>query len=100
MDVVRPFNQNFSSGQILQYSTASNNMPTQNQTSTSGPTYIVDSQGNIDFPVVGKISTENITKIAIVVIIVLILIILASLSGKQILTCYSIKMTKTPARIS
>ena len=61
MDVVRPFNQNFSSGQILQYSTASNNMPTQNQTSTSGPTYIVDTQGNIDFPVIGKINTENKT---------------------------------------
>ena len=59
MDVVKPFNQNFSSGQILQYSTASNNMPTQNQTSTSGPTYIVDTQGNIDFPVIGKINTEN-----------------------------------------
>ena len=61
MDVVKPFNQNFSSGQILQYSTASNNMPTQNQTSTSGPTYIVDTQGNIDFPVIGKVNTENKT---------------------------------------
>lgn len=61
MDVVKPFNQNFSSGQILQYSTASNNMPTQNQTSTSGPTYIVDSQGNIEFPVIGKVNTENKT---------------------------------------
>ena len=61
MDVVRPFNQNFSSGQILQYSTASNNMPTQNQTSTSGPTYIVDTQGNIEFPVIGKVNTENKT---------------------------------------
>jgi polysaccharide export outer membrane protein len=61
MDVVKPFNQNFSSGQILQYSTASNNMPTQNQTSTSGPTYMVDSQGNIEFPVIGKVNTENKT---------------------------------------
>ena len=61
MDVVRPFNQNFSSGQILQYSTASNNMPTQNQTSISGPTYMVDTQGNIEFPVIGKVNTENKT---------------------------------------
>ena len=61
MDVVKPFNQNFSSGQILQYSTASNNMPTQNQTSTPGPTYVVDSNGNIEFPVIGKINTENKT---------------------------------------
>ena len=61
MDVVKPFNQNFSSGQILQYSSASNNLPTQNQVSTSGPTYIVDSQGNIEFPIIGKINTENKT---------------------------------------
>lgn len=59
MDVVKPFNQNFSSGQILQYSLPSNNAPTQSQTSTSGPTYIVDSQGDIEFPVIGKINTEN-----------------------------------------
>lgn len=61
MDVVKPFNQNFSSGQILQYSIPSNNAPTQSQTSTSGPTYMVDSQGNIEFPVIGKINTENKT---------------------------------------
>ncbi|WP_213195427.1 polysaccharide biosynthesis/export family protein [Cloacibacterium caeni] len=59
MDVVKPFNQNFSSGQILQYSIPSNNAPTQSQTSISGPTYVVDSNGNIDFPVIGKMSTEN-----------------------------------------
>ena len=61
MDVVKPFNQNFSSGQILQYSLPSNNAPAQGQTSTSGPTYMVDSQGNIEFPVIGKINTENKT---------------------------------------
>ena len=61
MDVVKPFNQNFSSGQILQYSLPSNNAPAQSQTSASGPTYMVDSQGNIEFPVIGKINTENKT---------------------------------------
>lgn len=61
MDVVKPFNQNFSSGQILQYSLPSGNAPAQSQTSTSGPTYMVDSQGNIEFPVIGKINTENKT---------------------------------------
>ena len=61
MDVVKPFNQNFSSGQILQYSLPSNNAPAQGQTSASGPTYMVDSQGNIEFPVIGKINTENKT---------------------------------------
>ena len=59
MDVVKPFNQNFSSGQILQYSLPSNNAPAQGQTSASGPTYVVDSQGNIEVPVIGKINTEN-----------------------------------------
>jgi len=61
MDVVRPFNQNFSSGQILQFSLPSSNTPTQNQTTTQGPTYVVDAQGNIEFPVLGKINTENKT---------------------------------------
>ena len=61
MDVVKPFNQNFSSGQILQYSLPSNNAPTQGQTTASGPTYVVDSQGNIEFPVIGKVNTENKT---------------------------------------
>ena len=61
MDVVKPFNQNFSSGQILQYSLPSGNALSQSQTSTSGPTYMVDSQGNIEFPVIGKINTENKT---------------------------------------
>lgn len=59
MDVVLPFNQNFSSGQILQYTLPSSNTPTQNQISTAGPTYVVDSKGYIEFPVIGKINTEN-----------------------------------------
>lgn len=61
MDVVRPFNQNYSSGQIYQYSAPSANSPTQNQTSTSGPTYIVDSNGDIDFPVIGKVKANGKT---------------------------------------
>lgn len=59
MEVVKPFNQNYSSGQILQYSIPSSNAPTQNQTSFSGPTYVIDSKGFLDFPIIGKINTEN-----------------------------------------
>lgn len=61
MDVVKPFNQNFSSGQILQYSVPSANVLNQNQSITPGPTYIVDSEGDIDFPIIGKINTINKT---------------------------------------
>lgn len=61
LDVVKPFNQNYSSGQIYQYSNPSANSPTQNQTSVSGPTYIVDSYGDIDFPVIGKVNTNGKT---------------------------------------
>ena len=59
MEVVKPFNQNYLSGQILQYSSPSSNTPTQNQTSFSGPTYVIDSKGFLDFPIIGKINTEN-----------------------------------------
>lgn len=61
MDVVKPFNQNYSSGQVVQYSIPSNNTPSASQTTVSGPTYVVDSNGFIDFPIIGKISTENKT---------------------------------------
>lgn len=62
MDVVKPFNQNYSSSTtITQYSVpSSNNLP--QQMPVSGPTYIVDTDGNITFPQIGIISTkaENI----------------------------------------
>lgn len=61
MDVVKPFNQNYSSGEILQYSMPSSNMPAQGQTTSVGPTYIIDSNGDIDFPVVGKLNTSGKT---------------------------------------
>jgi len=60
-DVVRPFNQNYSSGEISQFSLPSNNLPMQSQSSVAGPTYIVDSQGEILFPIIGKVSTTNKT---------------------------------------
>ena len=51
MDVVKPFNQNY-------YSTQSS--PTMNAPS-SERIYIVDSEGNFDFPILGKIDTTGRT---------------------------------------
>ncbi|MGN7864972.1 polysaccharide biosynthesis/export family protein [Chryseobacterium sp. 22458] len=62
MDVVKPFNQNYSSSELVQTNTlAGSNMPNQGTTILSGPTYIVDSNGNIDFPVLGKLNTSDKT---------------------------------------
>ncbi|WP_223560026.1 polysaccharide biosynthesis/export family protein [Chryseobacterium lathyri] len=64
MDVVKPFNQNYSSSEIIQTNAfAGGNTPNQGVTSISGPTYIVDNNGEIDFPVLGKINTNNKTLI-------------------------------------
>lgn len=58
LDVVKPFNQNYSSGETL-----ANAQPGGNTAGTvspvSGPTYSVDSEGMIDFPVLGKLSTTG-----------------------------------------
>lgn len=60
MDVVRPFNQNYSSSEVIQSnSSAGGNTPNQGISTIVGPTYIVDSNGNIDFPVLGKINTKD-----------------------------------------
>lgn len=59
MAVAKPFNQNYSSGEISQFSTPSSNIPTQGQEKLTGPTYIVDSDGVIDFPVLGKLDTSG-----------------------------------------
>lgn len=61
LDVVKPFNQNYSSGEIVQNVQPGGNVPSAGQTVTAGPTYIVDSEGNIDFPVVGSLSTTGKT---------------------------------------
>ena len=60
-NVAKPFNQNYSSSDISQYSTASSNLPVKGQTSVTGPTYIVDSKGYIDFPELGTIDTKGQT---------------------------------------
>lgn len=60
MDVVAPFNQNYSSNTtITQYTLPSSNNQPQNL-SVSGPTYTIDSNGDISFPVLGNISTTDL----------------------------------------
>lgn len=62
LDVVKPFNQNFSSSEFVQNNTfAGGNTPGQGSASVTGPTYIVDSNGDIDFPILGKLNTTNKT---------------------------------------
>lgn len=60
MDVVKPFNQNYSSSEVIQgNSFAGGNTPAQGTVNVSGPTYIVDGNGNIDFPVIGSLNTKG-----------------------------------------
>jgi len=59
LDVVKPFNQNYSStATIAQYSAPSGNSQSQ-PVPSSGPMYIVDTDSNIDFPQIGLINTKN-----------------------------------------
>lgn len=58
LDVVKPFNQNFSSGQLVQEALAGGNLA-PNAVPSGGPTYIVDSNGNIDFPILGQLNTSG-----------------------------------------
>ncbi len=51
MEVVRPFNQNYYNNQA----------PGMSNNANSEKLYVVDSEGNIDFPVVGKVSAEGKT---------------------------------------
>jgi polysaccharide export outer membrane protein len=59
MDVVKPFNQNYSSGNtVAQYSIPSSNNLAQ-QVPAAGPTYTIDTNGDIIFPQIGQVSTKN-----------------------------------------
>lgn len=60
-DVVRPFNQIYSSSEIIQNPIISGNSASSGTVNISGPTYIVDSEGNIDINVLGKINTKGKT---------------------------------------
>lgn len=61
-DVVKPFNQNYSSSEFIQTNAlAGGNTPNQGALTISGPMYIVDTNGDIDFPILGKINTSDKT---------------------------------------
>lgn len=52
-EVAKPFNQNYYSTDMSQYTT----MPTRN--ASVEPTYLVDSNSTIDFPILGSLSTKD-----------------------------------------
>lgn len=56
MKVVKMFNQNYFSGESVQPAMTS-------ATASTAPTYLVDSKGEIDFPVLGKINVMDMTLI-------------------------------------
>lgn len=59
LDVVKPFNQNYSSAAtIAQYTLPSSNSTPQ-QIPVSGPTYTVDTDFNIVFPQIGKVNVKD-----------------------------------------
>lgn len=60
VDVVKPFNQNYSSGQMSQITQNSGNMGAMAST-LSGPSYRIDTNGYIDFPVLGKLEAYGKT---------------------------------------
>ncbi|WP_228446792.1 polysaccharide biosynthesis/export family protein [Chryseobacterium sp. 3008163] len=62
MDVVKPFNQNYSSSEMIQTNAmAGGNTPNQGVSSIQGPTYIVDTNGTINFPILGILDTNGKT---------------------------------------
>lgn len=62
MDVAKPFNQNYSSSEVIQNAPAGGNTPNSSMTTVNGPSYIIDAEGNVDFPVVGKVHAASLTQ--------------------------------------
>lgn len=60
LDVVKPFNQNYSSGQLIQEASAGGNV-LQSTASSLEPSYLVDVDGIIDFPILGELRTSGKT---------------------------------------
>ena len=61
-DVVKPYNKNYSSSEVVNNSIpAAGNMPNTGISSITGPSYIIDSEGDIDFSGIGKIRAAGKT---------------------------------------
>lgn len=60
-DVSKIFNQNYSSQQQIRQSSIPGGNTVVSQQPLSGPTYVVDSQGLIDFPVIGKMQASGMS---------------------------------------
>lgn len=60
-DVARPFNQNYSSGQQIRDGSQPSGNQIVTRQSTIAPTYLVDTNGQVDFPVVGKVGALGLT---------------------------------------
>ncbi|TYP75168.1 polysaccharide biosynthesis/export family protein [Aquimarina intermedia] len=64
MEAARPFNlMQGSSLNIM--SEASDTTPSNGSGSTAEPTYLIDEQGNIDFPVLGKLKVAGMTRVEV-----------------------------------
>jgi polysaccharide export outer membrane protein len=59
LDVVKPFNQNYSSSTTISQYTLSSSNSTPQQVPSSGPTYVVDTDNNITIPQIGQVNTKN-----------------------------------------
>lgn len=61
LDVAKPFNQNYSSGETIRDGSTPGGNSIPQRPAVTGPTYRVDTSGEIDFPVLGKITAAGLT---------------------------------------
>lgn len=61
VDVAKPFNQNYSSGQTIRDGSTPAGNQVATRTATVAPTYRIEADGQIDFPVLGKVSAMGLT---------------------------------------
>ena len=61
VDVAKPFNQNYSSGQTIRDGSTPGGNQIATRSATVAPTYRIEGDGKIDFPVLGKVSALGLT---------------------------------------
>jgi len=60
-DVAKPFNQNYSSGQTIRDGSQPSGNQIATRVSTLAPTYRIEGDGSIDFPVLGKVRASGLS---------------------------------------